>query len=197
MSNDETGLKKTWTSEKLDWLRCVAVDNQIKPGMFEVAFAVIQHVNARTRLAILSDRTISDATSISTAEVYRHRTGLRMFGWIDWERTRTALRIRPLFDRVGVMLDEIDFRRQVRETERIEARGGSLKRHSRFIAGDETQPASFIAGDYSRIIAGDETRFIAGDEHTPSRYTFSVTPSKELSSKEAVIVEGRKKGQAA
>src|SRR4051794_35494620 len=76
-TDDEKDHLRSWTSEKLEWLRCVSVDSQVKPGMFETAFAIILHVNARTRVAIISDRIISDATNISTAEVFRHRAGLR------------------------------------------------------------------------------------------------------------------------
>lgn len=118
-ADDDKALQKSWTAEKLDWLRCIAVDSQVKSGMFETAFAIIQHANAKTRIAILSDRTISDSTNISPAEVYRHRVGLRKLGWIMWKRGRRGLRITPLFDRMATTLDELDYRRQLREVERI------------------------------------------------------------------------------
>ena len=174
-ADDDKAQQKSWTAEKLDWLRCIAVDSQVKPGMFETAFAIIQHANAKTRIAILSDRTISDATNISTAEVYRHRVGLRKFGWITWERRRRGRRIRPLFNRMNTMLDELDCRRQLREVERIE---GPLKRKAKIISRDGSAKAEIIIGDESRSIAGDETEIIAGDEHTPSLYTHSDSPSK-------------------
>lgn len=176
-TDDEKAHLKSWTSEKLEWLRCVSVDSQVKPGMFETAFAIIQHVNARTRVAIISDRTISDATNISTAEVFRHRVGLRKLGWITWARRRRGLRIRPLFDRINTMLDELDHRRQLRKVERIE---GPLKRKPKIISRDGSTKAKIIIGDESGLIAGDEMEMIAGDEHTPSLYTISNSPSKIL-----------------
>jgi hypothetical protein len=174
---DDRAEQKSWTALKLDWLRCLAVDSQIKPGMFETAFAIIQHVNAKTRVAILSDQTISDATSISIAEVYRHRQGLRTFGWLTWTRSRTASRYSPQFDRMNAMLDEIEDRRQRREASRIERFRQAAKGQSRFIAGDETEPRALITDDGTSFITDDETGFIAGDEHTPSLNTFTQTPS--------------------
>ncbi|WFU36300.1 hypothetical protein QA635_18565 [Bradyrhizobium brasilense] len=171
---DKSHLKQ-WTGKKLDWLNCVAVDSQVKPGMFETAFTIIQHANAKTGIAILSDRTISDKTSISPAEVYRHRVALKKLGWIKWRRTRTALLIEPLFGRMDLMLEELEHRRQQREVERIE---GPLKRKKRIIAGDKSTADRFIAGDRSRFIARDETRSIVGDEHTPSPNTLSSTRSR-------------------
>lgn len=186
MSDDEK--KRTWTSEKLDWLRCLSVDSCVKPGMFEVAFAIIQHVNARRRVAILSDRVISDATSISSSEVYRHRIELKKFGWIDWERARAGLIIRPLFGRMNAMLDELESRRQNRECERLERGRAGRKRPPRYIAGDETDPSRIIAGDYSRYIAGDDPDSPPA-VHVHLKDTFNGTPSQSLAQQKVSVIE--------
>ncbi|MCK1470352.1 hypothetical protein [Bradyrhizobium sp. CW10] len=135
---------KQWTGKKLDWLNCVAVDGKLKHGMFKTAFTIIQHANAKTGIAILSDRVISDKTNISVAEVYRHRVALKKLGWIRWRRSRTALQIEPLFERVDRMSEELESRRQQREVARIE---GALKRKRKFIASDETRSAQIITSD--------------------------------------------------
>lgn len=193
MTDEDKALLKSWTSQKLDWLRCVAVDSQIKPGMFETAFAIIQHVNAKTMVAILSDQTISDATSISLAEVYRHRQGLKKFGWLTWTRSRTAMRYTPLFERINSMLDEIEYRKEQRDARRIERYRKGPKGRPSFIADDESGTAGVITDDWSSFIAHDDSETIAGDEHTPSLNTITNTPSKHLpSGGEFLDREGRR-----
>ncbi|MBR0801729.1 hypothetical protein JQ615_41030 [Bradyrhizobium jicamae] len=120
VENDEAR-QKSWTSQKLEWLNRVSVDPRVKPGTFEVGFCIIQHANAGTGIAILSDRTISDKTGISSAEVYRHRQALKELGWITWTRGRHGLRIKPLFSRMNLMLDYLMHLREVRNVERLDA----------------------------------------------------------------------------
>lgn len=128
MAEDDQARQKSWTAKKLEWLDCVSVDSLIKPGTFEVAFCIIQHANAGTGAAILSDRVISDKTGISSAEVYRHRQALKKTGWIAWTRGRRGLRITFLFGRVNSMLDLLIYRRELRKSERLD---GPLKRRSK------------------------------------------------------------------
>ena len=54
--------KKTFTADKLNWLDCVANDRDLKPAAFKVAYAIMQHVNAETLIAWLSDETLVDMT---------------------------------------------------------------------------------------------------------------------------------------
>jgi hypothetical protein len=77
---------RTFTGQKLDWLTVVSADRTLKPAAFEVAFCIVQHVNAKTLIAILSDDVIIEKTGISRAEVERHRKSLRAAGWLTWRR---------------------------------------------------------------------------------------------------------------
>jgi hypothetical protein len=52
----------TFTGDKLDLLKCIAFDRQMTPYDLEVAFVILQHVNEKTGLAILSDEAIADLT---------------------------------------------------------------------------------------------------------------------------------------
>lgn len=128
MAEIDQARQRSWTSQKLEWLDCVSVDSRIKPGTFEVAYCIIQHANAVTGAAILSDRTISDKTGISSAEVYRHRQALKKLGWIAWTRWRGGLKVTFLFGHVNSMLDLLIHRRELRKVERLD---GPLKRKNK------------------------------------------------------------------
>ena len=91
---------KDWTGRKLDWCNGVSIDPNIQPYQFEVAFAIIQHANFKTKVAILSDEAIEDATNISRSQIWRARRDLRKAGWLQWRRTRTANIYEPLFGNV-------------------------------------------------------------------------------------------------
>lgn len=127
VDNDEAR-QKSWTSRKLEWLNCVSADPLAKPGTFEVAFCIIQHANAGTGVAIISDRVISDKTGISSAEVYRHRKLLKKIGWITWTRRARGLTIKFLFARINSMLDLLIHRSEERKVERLD---GPLKRKNK------------------------------------------------------------------
>jgi hypothetical protein len=50
----------TVTGRKLDLLKCIAFDRKMVHYDLEVAFVILQHVNEKTGLAILSDEAIAD-----------------------------------------------------------------------------------------------------------------------------------------
>ncbi len=52
----------TFTGLKLDLLKCIVFDRQMMPYDLEVAFVILQHVNEKTGLAILSDEAIAGLT---------------------------------------------------------------------------------------------------------------------------------------
>lgn len=107
IDDDEVARIRTFTGRKLDWLKAVSYDKRVKPGVFEVAFCIVQHVNEKTLIAILSDETIIEKTGISRAEVGRHRKSLKDTGWLSWRRTRTANLYTPIFDETAAWLDEL------------------------------------------------------------------------------------------
>src|SRR5205085_7845703 len=110
---DQT-LVKQWTGDKLDWMRCLALDPRIHPYQFEVGFAIIQHANSKTRKAILSDEVIQEATNISRPHILRARMRLRDTGWLLWRRTGKANVYEPRFDKINQLMDRRIFLREAR-----------------------------------------------------------------------------------
>ena len=78
------------TSEKFDWLDAVVADHGIDARAKVVAYCIVQHINWKTGIAFVSDRTITDKTGIPKRWVQRARNDLRAAGWITWKRTGTA-----------------------------------------------------------------------------------------------------------
>lgn len=105
----------SFTSQKLDWLVCLSYDPHISPMMFEVGFAVMQHVNAKTLRAWVSDETIAEKTGVCIRDVQRARNRLRNVGWLSWKRTGKANVYEPLFDRIDSILDELTIMRDERK----------------------------------------------------------------------------------
>src|SRR5882724_4572144 len=115
-------LQKPFTSHKLNWLDCVAIDRRLKPAAFKVAYAIMQHVNSETLVGWLSDETLVDITGISSAEILRHRKSLKACGWLTWKRTGNANLYTPLFDQMPeglrLILDKRAKRKELREARR-------------------------------------------------------------------------------
>ena len=109
---------KTATSRKLDWLDALAVDSAVRPYAFKIGYCIMQHVNARTGKAMVSDETIADKTSLSRRHVRNARELLRSRGWITWTRTRTANIYRPLERLVNSATDLLTMRRDARQERR-------------------------------------------------------------------------------
>lgn len=160
--------KKTFTAAKLNWLDCVASDRDLKPAAFKVAYAIMQHVNAESLIAWLSDETVVDVTGISRAQVQRHRESLKAAGWLTWERTQDANRYTPLFDRVQAGLDDILARRaQRKERRQIRRRGVGGAPDASPVRQPDASPA--VQPDASRV------RHI----HLRSN-TYDLTPTKDI-----------------
>lgn len=92
MSTKDVQIKqqRSFTGDKLDWMTALSADPRLNARAFEIGFQIAQHVNKATGLAILSDDTLADKSSIPKRWVARARTDLREAGWIDWKRTKTA-----------------------------------------------------------------------------------------------------------
>jgi hypothetical protein len=118
---------RTFTSLKLDWLRCLAFDRRVGPLAFEVGFCIIQHANARTgRTWRISDETIADEIGCPARSVYRARSGLRAAGWLAWTRTRNANIYKICFGNVERVLDLMTAARDARK-ERQKMRQSRLR----------------------------------------------------------------------
>jgi hypothetical protein len=109
---------QTFTSRKLDWLKCVCFDRLVQPYDFKVAFVIGQHINQKTLTACLSDETIADESGGSARNVKRSRVRLREAGYISWRRTRTANVYRLRFEKVSGIFDAIISSRDARKERR-------------------------------------------------------------------------------
>jgi hypothetical protein len=118
--------QQTWASYKFDVLTGMSADPRLDARAFEVGFCILQHVNAKTGKAMLSDDTIADKTGIPKRWVLRARNLLWETRWLRWERTRTANVYQVLSDPLNAVLDhqEIlkDERRERQSKTRREAR---------------------------------------------------------------------------
>lgn len=113
--NPETEQGKQFAGEKFNWLDCVARDKRLKPAAFKVAYVIMQHVNAKTGIAWVSDETLADVCGISAPMVFRHRESLKAAGWLSWERTQNANHYKPLFHQVNAGLDAMIVQRERRK----------------------------------------------------------------------------------
>jgi hypothetical protein len=114
--SDQTN--QTFTSRKLDWLRCLCFDPMLLPYDFRVAFVIAQHINQRTQTARLSDETIADESAGSDCNVKRSRARLREAGWLTWRRTQTANVYKLRFEKMSGIMDAIIVSRDARNERR-------------------------------------------------------------------------------
>jgi hypothetical protein len=111
---------QTFTSQKLDWLKCCCFDRRLLPHDFRVAYAIAQHINSRTGKTILSAETIAEESGAgSTRSVQRSRDRLRDAGWLVWTRTTSANIYRLKYDQVDQMLDLLIATRDARRACRM------------------------------------------------------------------------------
>lgn len=117
--------QRSFTGDKLDWMAALSADPRLDARSFEVGFQIAQHVNKTTGVAVLSDETISDKTSIPRRWVARARAELRRCKWIDWKRTKTAniywtlgSQMNLVTDRQIMLKDARDDRRKARKKAR-------------------------------------------------------------------------------
>ncbi|WP_316195364.1 MULTISPECIES: hypothetical protein [unclassified Bradyrhizobium] len=167
--------QRTYTGAKLDWMTALSADPGLDARAFEVGFCIVQHVNARTGCAMLSDDTISDKTCIPKRWVLRARGSLRDAGWIDWRRTKSANIYWTLGDRINAVTDHqtiLKEKRTERQTKATKAR-------------QETPPAAYLKSQVTPPLTRLETPRGAYQETPPmanihlSDYTISITPSEE------------------
>ena len=126
--------RRTFTSEKLDWLVALSGDPRLDARSVEVGFCIVQHVNAKSGLAILSDDTIRDKTGIPKRWVQRARKKLREADWINWRRTRSANVYWTLPTRVNIVTDYLLILREQRKE-----RQAQIKK-----AQQEAPPAAYL-----------------------------------------------------
>lgn len=179
---------KSFTSAKLDWINALSVDPRIRPAAFKVGVCIIQHVNADSMVAFLSDEVIRDKTNISLPEVKRHRAALREAGWLTWTRTKTANSYTPKFELIENANDLTMHRKEAR-IERKRERVRVLKR-----VQDRSPAIPEKREDRSPAILPDRSPAILRDRSPASYihlsgYTLENTPSKEIGSSEVVLVD--------
>jgi len=118
---------RSFTSRKLDLLKCCAFDPRVSACEFRVLYVIVQHLNQRTGLARLSDETIADeAGRCSTRQVRRARAKLRKLDWLTWTRTNTANSYKVEYAQVERFLDLIAIFRDER-AERRARRGVGVR----------------------------------------------------------------------
>jgi hypothetical protein len=108
---------KTWTSRKMDWLACTAYDRRLKPVDFEVAFIVMQHVNAETGECYPSEKTIADKCGLrSTRQVRRALKRLCATGWLKRKRRPNNSTVyTPMHTNVNHILDDMIIAKEKRQ----------------------------------------------------------------------------------
>jgi hypothetical protein len=181
-SNDPSPLEKeqrrSFTGNKLDWLTALSADPRLNARAFEVGFQIAQHVNLQSGLAILSDDTISDKTSIPRRWVARARNDLRECGWIEWQRTKTANIYWTRGEQLNAVMDH-----QILLKDGREARKKKLK-----TARQVLPPVAHLKAHVLPPVADRDLPPVA-DRDLPqvanihlSSYTLVDTPSKNLPS---------------
>ncbi len=123
MTDDaENKKRRSFTSEKLDWISALGGDPRINPRAFKIGVFIAQHVSMKTGVAILSDEVLTDKTNIPRSWVIRARKLLRETRWIDWKRTKTANIYWTSGENINRVLDLLAVRKDDRESARAERR---------------------------------------------------------------------------
>jgi hypothetical protein len=116
---------RTFTSQRLDWEKCLRFDRRIPPFACEVGCAIASHASATNGKAYVSDETLADEVGFTERYVRRARVRLRETRWLKWRRTGDANVYTLLFDQVSGHLDMFITAREARKEQR-------KKRKSRF-----------------------------------------------------------------
>src|SRR4051812_35983095 len=85
-SDTEAALRKAFTSWKLDLLNAMARDRMVAAVDFRIAFAIAQHMNARTKLAYVSDATLARSVNRNRAALTQFRKRMEKLGWLKVRR---------------------------------------------------------------------------------------------------------------
>lgn len=120
----EAAEKRSFTGSKLDWMAALSADPRIDARAFEVGFQIAQHLNMKKGVAFVSDDTITDKTGIPRRWVQRARADLKLYGWIGWERTRTANIYWTLGDNLNPVLDHQVMLKDARDERRSRRKSG-------------------------------------------------------------------------
>jgi hypothetical protein len=185
----------SFASEKFNWMDCLMRDHSLKPGAFKVGIAILQHMNAASGEAWVSDETLEAITGMSRPMVQRHRESLKAAGWLSWVRTRNANRYTPLFDKVNAGLDamvvERERRKELRKVRR-EARPAKQAKGNR----DASPVMQHNRADASPVIDLDASP-VSNRDASPVMHihlrdnTYEITPKEiGLAKKGSVVVEG-------
>jgi len=80
--------RKTFTSWKLDLLDGIAVDPRLKPFDFQLAYVMLQHMNADTGLLYPSQQVLAVLLDKDPRHVRRAISNLLSAGWLQASRPR-------------------------------------------------------------------------------------------------------------
>lgn len=166
--------QRSFTGDKLDWMTGLSADPRLDSRAFEVGFCIAQCINQHSGLAILSDETIADKTSIPKRWIQRARTLLRECGWIDWRRTKTANVYWTKGDPLNAVMDHQIMLKDCRNERRKKLR--KAKQDSPPVAHLKLKELPPVAIPDSPPVANRDSPPVA-NIHLSS-YTFDITPSK-------------------
>lgn len=174
----------SFASEKFNWMDCLIRDHSLHPSAFKTAYVILQHTNAESGKAWVSDETIAEITGQTRATVQRHREALKIAGWLTWQRTSTASLYEPRFDKVNAGLDAIAIEREQRKERRIFRRKMTSVRP--IISSSDASPVmQHETTDASPTLQHDASPVMQHDA-SPMRHihlrdnTYGGTPSKRL-----------------
>jgi hypothetical protein len=83
---EKTSAKKSFTSEKLDWINSLMMDHRLKPIERLGGIAYAQTVNEQTRISKASDQLIADRLGVSRRTVIRLKQKLCDYEWLACRR---------------------------------------------------------------------------------------------------------------
>jgi len=141
---------RTFTSQRLDWEKCLRFDPRIYPFAKVVGCAISSRASATNGTAYVSDETLADDVGCpgQLRRVRRARVLLLQTRWLKWRRTRDANVYTLLFGRVSDFLDLMTAARDLRKERR-------KKRKSRF---PDRTPVSYLKPpDRTPVSALDRT----------------------------------------
>lgn len=179
---------REFTSLKFNWLDALAADQRIKPGAFKVGYCIMQHVNADTQIAFLSDEIIREKANLSIPQIKRHRRALQDAGWLTWNQRRSGNAYTPLYDMIDRLRDLLMTRkeeRKLRQAERRLAHGTRSEGSSPAIPQIPTRRSPMSPQGRSPVIPLDSSP----TSHIHSKdNTLGITHSKTGSPAEANLV---------
>jgi hypothetical protein len=177
-------------------MTALSADPRLDARAFEVGFTIAQHVNKESGIAILSDETICDKTGIPGRWIRRARADLRICGWIDWKRTKTANIYWTRGEQINAVMDHQILLKECREEKRAKLRTArqvrppvaDLNNQDRPPVADLTVPDRPPVANRDRPPVANRDRPPVADIHL-SDYTLVDTPSQVLSSSEGFSEE--------